>query len=123
TDVARAHVLVESLPTAKLIFRRMQCGIAHVAGPTTALVTSFSNLVVSLPNHGKTCAAALRRAQDWAGICGSVPAKNGSPALAGSRSCMLAHDPRSTAFPGREPMIEYGHFIGGRRVKGASGRA
>src|SRR6516165_9365845 len=44
-------------------------------------------------------------------------------ALAGPRERVLALMQRASRFPGESPMIEYGHFIGGKEVKGTSGRA
>src|SRR5215471_15395534 len=40
-----------------------------------------------------------------------------------ARRARVSADAKSTAFSGRRPMIEYGHFIGGKEVKGTSGRA
>src|SRR5215510_8416668 len=40
-----------------------------------------------------------------------------------ARRARVSADAKSTAFSGRIPMIEYGHFIGGKEVKGTSGRA
>src|SRR3954470_14351202 len=60
----------------------------------------------------------------WTGLAfaAGVPTRKGGRALAGSRICVVAHPARRTALFGSSAMIEYGHFIGGRRGKGTSGR-
>src|SRR5581483_9202714 len=52
---------------------------------------------------------------------GPPPRGDGGSHLAAAAGRVLAAEELS-AHPGREPMIEYGHFIGGKRVKGTSGR-
>src|SRR5215472_1195940 len=54
---------------------------------------------------------------------GSVAASKRGGCACRARRARVSADAKSTAFSGRRPMIEYGHFIGGKEVKGTSGRA
>src|SRR5215510_4809571 len=54
---------------------------------------------------------------------GSVAASKRGGCACRARQARVSADAKSTAFSGRSPMIQYGHFIGGKEVKGTSGRA